>query len=43
VLPALRNLFLQGPSLDPVQEVMKSFVTARRLSGHPVVVDHWKD
>ena len=43
VLPALRNLFVRGSSLEPVQEAMKSFVTARQLSGHPVVVDRWKD
>jgi len=43
VLPALRNLFVQGSSLEPVQEAMKAFVSARRLSGQSVVVDHWKD
>jgi len=43
VLPALRNLFVQGRSLEPVQEAMKPFVAARQLSGHPVAVDHWKD
>jgi F-box-like len=44
VLPALRNLIVQGSSLEPVQEAMKTFVTtARQLSGHPVVVDRWKD
>jgi len=42
VLPALRNLFVRGSSLEPVQDAMKSFVTARQLSGHPVAVDHWK-
>jgi len=42
VLPALRNLFVRG-SLEPVQEAVKPFVTARQLSGHPVVVDRWKD
>jgi len=42
VLPALRHLFVRGfSSLEPVHEVMKSFITARQLSGHPVVVDHW--
>jgi len=46
VLPALRNLFVRGFSsleLEPVQEAMMPFVAARQLSGHPVVVDHWKD
>jgi hypothetical protein len=44
VLPALRNLFVRGfSSLQPVQEAMMPFVAARQLSGHPVVVDHWKD
>jgi len=43
VLPALRNLFVQGSSLEPVQEAIQSFVAARQLSGHPVVVDFWKD
>jgi len=43
VLPALRNIFVQGSSLKPVQEVIKSFVAARQLSGHPVVVNRWKD
>jgi hypothetical protein len=43
VLPALRNLFVQGfPSLEPVQEALIPFIAARELSGHPVVIDHWK-
>jgi len=43
VLPALRNLFVRGfSSLEPVQEALMPFVTARQLSGHPVVIDHWK-
>jgi len=41
VLPALRNIFVRGSSLEPVQEAMKPFVAARQFSGHPVVVDHW--
>jgi len=41
VLPTLRNLFVRGSSLESVEEIMKSFVTA--LSGHPVVVGRWKD
>jgi len=46
VLPALRNLFVRGFSsleLEPVQAAMMPFVAARQLSGHPMVVDHWKD
>jgi len=43
VLPALRNLFVQGSSLEPVLEDMKPFIAARQLSGNPLVVDHWKD
>jgi len=43
VLPALRNLFVQGSSLEPVLEAMKPFIAARQLSGNPLVVDHWKD
>jgi hypothetical protein len=43
VLPALCNLFVRGSSLQPVQEAMTSFVTARQFSDHPVVVDHWQD
>jgi len=43
VLPALRNLFVRGSSLEPVQEAMKPFIAARQLSCHPVVVDDWKD
>jgi hypothetical protein len=45
VLPALRNLFVRGQgfsSLERVQGAMKLFLAARELSGHPVVVDHWK-
>ena len=43
VLPALRNLFLEG--LQPagsMQEDMKSFVAGRQASGHPVVIQRWK-
>ncbi|KAH9957188.1 hypothetical protein BC827DRAFT_1157363 [Russula dissimulans] len=43
VLPALRNIFVQGSSLEPVQEAIRTFVAARRLSRHPVVVNHWQD
>jgi len=42
VLPALRNLFVRGfESLQPVEDTMKSFLAARKLSGNPVVIDHW--
>jgi len=42
VLPALRNLFVQGfESLQPIQEAMMPLVSARQLSGHPLVVDRW--
>jgi hypothetical protein len=42
VLPALRSLSLEGlqPS-GPVQDAIKSFVTSRQLSNHPVVVQPW--
>jgi hypothetical protein len=42
VLPALLNLSLEGlePS-GPVQEAIKSFVAARRLSDHPVAIQRW--
>jgi len=44
VLPSLRNLFVRGfSSLQHVQEAMMPFVAARQLSGHPMVVDGWKD
>jgi len=42
VSPSLRNLFVRGSSLQPVQEAMTPFVTARQLSGLPVVFDRWK-
>jgi hypothetical protein len=39
VLPALRNLFIEGlePS-GPVQEGIEQFVATRQLAGHPVAV-----
>jgi len=43
VLPVLRNLFVRRSSLPPVQEAVVSFVAARQLSDHPIVVDRWKD
>src|SRR5712672_578331 len=42
VLPVLRNLFVRRSSLPPVQEAVVSFVAARQLSDHPIVVDRWK-
>jgi hypothetical protein len=39
VLPALRNIFVGGSSLQPVQEAMTPFVAARQLSGHPIVIE----
>ena len=43
VLPALQNIFLEGlqPS-GPVQEAIGTFIAARQLSGHPVVVHDWE-
>ncbi|KAI0296368.1 hypothetical protein BC826DRAFT_1103816 [Russula brevipes] len=41
VLPNLRDLFLVGSEIfGTVQETIQPFVTARRLSGRPVVVHH---
>jgi hypothetical protein len=43
VLPALQNIFLQDLQLSsgPVLKAIRQFVTARKLSGHPVTVHHW--
>jgi hypothetical protein len=43
VLPALRSLSLEGlePS-GPVQDAIKSFITARQLTNHPVEVKPWE-
>jgi hypothetical protein len=39
-LPALQSIFLPESSLSgPVKEALAQFVTARRLSGHPVTVN----
>jgi len=39
VLPALQNLFLKPSARSgPIQDAIAQFVTARRLSGHPVAV-----
>jgi len=43
VLPALQTFFLAGlESSGRVQEAMSGFVTARQLSGRPVVIRAWK-
>jgi len=43
VLPTLDNLFLEGfGSSEFVEETIKSFVSIRQLSGHPVFVRHWE-
>jgi hypothetical protein len=41
VLPALENLFLEGPQPSgPVKEAIGKFIAARQLSGCPVTVHH---
>jgi len=42
VFPVLRNLSLQHlePS-GPAQEAIKSFITTRQLSGHPIAIQPW--
>jgi len=43
VLPALHNIFIVGfRSSGYIQEAIRPFVSARQLSGYPVVVDSWK-
>ena len=43
VLPALRNLYLEGPQPSgPVQELITSFISSRQLSDHHVVVQRWE-
>jgi hypothetical protein len=42
VLPALRDLFLEGLQPSGVPEALRKFVGARQLSGHPVVIHHWE-
>ncbi len=44
VLPALQNVFVEGyqPSVTlSLEEGIRKFVTARRLSGHSKAVSHW--
>ena len=42
VLPRLQNIFVEGlePS-GPFQENIERFVTARRLSSHPIAISNW--
>jgi len=43
VLPALGNLFFEGfRQSEYVEETIKSFVSMRQLSGHPVIVRPWE-
>ena len=43
VLPTLQTLFLEVmPQSGPVQEAIGQFVSARQLSGHPIVVSRWE-
>ena len=43
VLPALQTVFVAGlGSSGRIQEAMSGFVTARQLSGRPVVIRAWK-
>ena len=42
VLPALKNLFLEGHTLsEPLWAAIAQFVGARQLSGHPIIVHGW--
>ena len=42
VLPALRNLFLEGmPSPGPVEETIRQFVATRQLSSHQIAISYW--
>jgi len=44
VLPFLRNIFIQDlqESSEPVQEAIRQLVTARQVSGRPVIVRRWE-
>jgi len=44
VLPALQNLFIQDlwPQEEFVQKTITSFVSARQLYDHPIVVQCWE-
>ena len=42
VLPTLKNVFLEGfQSSEPVQEDIAQFISARRLTNHPVTTSVW--
>jgi hypothetical protein len=42
VLPALQNIFLQGyPPSEPVCKALGQFVSAPRLSSHPIAISRW--
>jgi hypothetical protein len=42
VLPNLQNIFVEGlESSGPFQENIGQFVTARRLSNHPIAISVW--
>ena len=46
ILPALEDLFLEGydsESSGLVQDAVKSFVSMRQLSGHPLVLQCWDE
>ena len=40
VLPILENVFIEFQPSGPVHKVMKGFVAARQLAGHPVTISH---
>jgi hypothetical protein len=42
VLPALHKLYIPqpGPRHAPLREAVVSFMTSRRLSGHPIAVEY---
>ncbi len=41
LLPSLQNVCVEGPSLVPATGVIKQFVDAQKLSGHPIAVHDW--
>jgi hypothetical protein len=42
VLPALQNFFIEHlRSSGPVEDAIGKFIAARKLSGHPVIVQCW--
>ena len=40
VLPALRRIFVDPFNVEPIQEALAPFITARQLSGQPVSLHH---